>query len=143
ATTGLFQRFLPERSNGRIQVDVTDSPSVDLTDANLAKYDVLLLNYKDTPKGSEQSQWSADNKEAFLRAIREGGKGLVVFHHASSAFTNPPWEEFERAIGGGWRTQGFHGPKHVFSVKKTGEKHPISEGLPGEFEHNTDELYQN
>ena len=39
--------------------------------------------------------------------------------------------------------KGFHGPKHVFTVKKTDAKHPISEGLPSEFEHTIDELYQN
>ena len=51
--------------------------------------------------------------------------------------------EFEKAIAGGWRTQGFHGPKHVFTVKKTAVKHPISEGLPAQFDHAIDELYQN
>ena len=103
---------------------------------------MLLLNYKDTPKGAPETKWSDANKEAFLKAVREG-KGLVVFHFASSAFTKPNWEEFEKAIAGGWRTQGFHGPKHDFTVKKTAVKHPISEGLPAEFDHTIDELYQN
>jgi type 1 glutamine amidotransferase len=129
-------------TGGKIKVDVTVTPSKDLTDENLAKYDVLLLNYKDTPKGTPESRWSDDNKQAFLKAVRDG-KGLVVFHHASSAFTKPNWDEFEKAIAGGWRSQGFHGPKHVFTVKKTDTKHPISEGLPSQFEHKVDELYQN
>jgi len=129
-------------AGGRVRVDVTTSPSKDLTDLNLAKYDVLLLNYKDTPRGAPETRWSEANKEAFLKAVREG-KGLVVFHHASSAFTNPNWDEFEKAIAGGWRSKGFHGPKHVFTVKKTGVKHPISEGLHPEFVHTIDELYQN
>src|SRR5262245_29966881 len=38
-------------------VDVTETPSKDLTPENLAKYDVLLLNYKDTMKGSPESKW--------------------------------------------------------------------------------------
>jgi uncharacterized protein len=129
-------------TGGKIKVDVTITPSKDLTDENLSKYDVLLLNYKDTPKGTLESRWSGANKEAFLKAVRDG-KGLVVFHHASSAFTNPNWDEFEKAIAGGWRSKGFHGPKHVFTVKKTDAKHPISEGLPSQFEHKIDELYQN
>ena len=66
-----------------------------------------------------------------------------MFHHASSAFIKPNWDEFEKAIGGVWRSQVFHGPKHVFTVKKTDAKHPISEGLPSQFEHKIDELYQN
>jgi type 1 glutamine amidotransferase len=128
--------------DARIKVGVTMLPSRDLTDENLAKYDVLLLNYKETPTGSAGSRWSDSNKAAFLKAVHDG-KGLVAYHFASSAFTKPNWEEFEKAVAGGWRAQGFHGPAHVFTVKKTDTKHPISDGLPAEFEHSMDELYQN
>ncbi len=128
--------------DGRIKVDITTTPGKDLTDENLAKYDVLLLNYKETPAGPPESRWSDSNKEAFLKAVRQG-KGLVAYHFASSAFTKPNWDEFEKAVAGGWRTQGFHGPPHVFFVKKTDSKHPISDGLPAQFEHTIDELYQN
>jgi type 1 glutamine amidotransferase len=140
ATTQSLKNMLSQ--GGKVAVDVTTTPNKDLTDANLAKYDVLLLNYKDTPNGAPETRWSDANKEAFLKAVREG-KGLVVFHFASSAFTKPNWEEFEKAIAGGWRSQGYHGPKHVFKVKKTDAKHPISEGLPAEFEHTIDDLYSN
>jgi type 1 glutamine amidotransferase len=128
--------------DGHIKVDITASPSKDLTDENLAKYDVLLLNYKETAAGPPESRWSDSNKAAFLKAIHDG-KGLVAYHFASSAFTKPNWDEFEKAVAGGWRTQGFHGPAHVFTVKKTDVKHPISDGLPDEFQHSIDELYQN
>ena len=37
-------------------VDVTEAPSKDLTAANLARYDVLLLNYKDTARGAPDSR---------------------------------------------------------------------------------------
>jgi type 1 glutamine amidotransferase len=127
---------------GRIKVDVTATPGKDLTDENLARYDVLILNYKETPNGPPESRWSDANKQAFLKAVREG-KGLVGYHYGSSAFARPNWEEFEKAVAGGWRSQGFHGPAHAFKVKKTDAKHPISEGLPGSFEHLVDELYQN
>jgi type 1 glutamine amidotransferase len=139
-TTAALKEFLGD--GGKINVDVTTTPSKDLTDDNLTKYDVLLLNYKDTPNGAPESRWSEANKEAFLKAVHDG-KGLVVFHHASSAFTKPNWDEFEKAIAGGWRSKGFHGPAHEFTVKKTDAKHPISEGLPVQFDHPTDELYQN
>jgi type 1 glutamine amidotransferase len=139
-TTKLLSEFLGQ--GGRIRADVTTTPAKDLTDENLTRYDVLLLNYKDTAKGAPETRWSDANKEAFLKAVR-GGKGLVVFHHASSAFVKPNWDEFEKAIAGGWRSQGYHGPKHVFTVKKTGATHPISAGLPEEFVHAIDELYQN
>jgi type 1 glutamine amidotransferase len=139
-TSKALKEFLEK--GGRIAVDITAAPSKDLTDDNLAKYDVLLLNYKETPAGSPESRWSDTNKEAFLKAVRDG-KGLVAYHFASSAFTKPNWDEFEKAVAGGWRSQGFHGPKHVFTVKKTDAKHPISDGLPAQFEHVIDELYQN
>ena len=139
-TSELLAEILGE--GGRVKVDVTAAPSKDLTDENLARYDVIILNYKDTAKGAPETRWSEANKQAFVKAIR-GGKGLVVFHHASSAFIKPNWDEFEQAVAGGWRSQGFHGPRHVFSVKKTDAKHPISEGLPAGFEHAIDELYQN
>jgi type 1 glutamine amidotransferase len=138
-TTEALKGILSE--GGKIAVDVTTTPSKDLTDENLARYDVLLLNYKDTPNGPPETKWSDANKEAFLKAIRDG-KGLVVYHFASSAFTKPNWEEFEKAVGG-WRSQGFHGPKHEFNVKKTDAEHPISKGLDAKFDHVIDELYQN
>jgi len=139
ATTEALTKILGE--GGKIAVDVTTNPSKDLTDANLARYDVLFLNYKDTAKGTPETHWSDANKEALLKAVREG-KGLVSYHFASSAFTKPNWDEYEKVVGG-WRTQGFHGPKHNFTVKKTDAKHPISEGQPAKFDHAIDELYQN
>jgi len=126
---------------GRLQIESTSAPSRDLNDANLKRFDVLLLNYRDTAMGSPESRWSEENKRAFLKAIKEGGKGLVVHHYASAAFTNPNWKEFEQAVAGGWRTQGYHGPAHNFPVKRTVVKHPISEGAPDRFNHATDELY--
>jgi type 1 glutamine amidotransferase len=132
-----MKEFLPK--GGKIAVDVTTTPAKDLTPDNLAKYDVLLLNYRET-KPAPETKWTEANKQALVDAVK-GGKGLVVYHFASSAF--PDWGEYERMIAGGWRKQGFHGPRHVFTVKKTREKHPISDGLDAEFTHVIDELYQN
>ncbi len=139
-TTAELTKIL--EAGGKAKVAVTTTPSKDLNDENLAKYDVLLLNYFNTAAGAPETRWSEANKEAFLKAVRDG-KGLVVFHHASGSFSNPNWDEFEKAIAGGWRSKGFHGPPHVFNVKKTEAKHPISEGLTAQFEHKIDELYQN
>ena len=115
------------------KVDVTSTPSKDLTDDKLDGYDVLILNYFNTAQGAPESQWSDANKSAFLKAVREKGKGLVVVHHASGAFAKPNWADFEKAIAGGWRTQGFHGPAYEFTVKKTDFDHPISKGAPAKF----------
>ncbi len=143
ATTAYFKQFLPK---DRISVDVTETPGKDMTPDNLKKYDVLLLNYRDSAKGAKDpihgpdTVWSPENKQAFLGAVRSG-KGLVVYHHASSAFLE--WLEFERCIAGGWRGQGYHGPKHQFSVKIAKSDHPITSGLPANFLHQVDELYAN
>lgn len=124
-------------------VDVTETPSKDLTADNLGKYDVLLLNYKDTKKGSAESVWSDANKKAFTDAVKSG-KGLVVYHHASSAFVGGDdfSKEFEKIIAGGWRKQGNHGKRHEFSLTVRKE-HPITKGLPADLPHSNDELYAN
>ena len=127
------------------KVDVTESPSKDLTTENLAKYDVLLLNYKNTGPGAKDnpaSVWSEENKNAFTEAVKNG-KGLVVYHHASSAFTGDGSfeKEFEKVIAGGWRKQGFHGKMHEFTVTVR-KDHPITHGIK-EFKHGRDELYEN
>jgi type 1 glutamine amidotransferase len=127
------------------KVDITETPSKDLTPDNLAKYDVFVLNYRNTDKGAKDnpaSVWSDDNKRAFLDAVK-GGKGLYVYHWASSAFTSDSEldKEFEKAIAGGWRKQGYHGKMHEFTVTVR-KKHPITDGIQ-EFKHGRDELYQN
>jgi type 1 glutamine amidotransferase len=127
-----------------MKVDVTETPARDLTADNLARYDVLLLNYKDTKNGGPETRWSEKNQKAFVDAI-QGGKGLVVYHHASSAFTSGSAfdKDFERVIAGGWRKQGNHGKRHVFTVTMTRNSHPITKGMPASFLHSNDELYQN
>jgi type 1 glutamine amidotransferase len=141
-TTPFLKQLLEKAGH---QVDVTEKPRLELISANLAKYDVLLLNYRNTAKGAEanpDSVWNEDNHRAFASAI-EGGKGLVVYHHASSAFTGTSDfdRQFEKITAGGWRKQGFHGAMHKFTVKSQKE-HPITQGITS-FEHGRDELYQN
>src|SRR6476660_679311 len=58
-TTKTLTDFLS--ADGRIKVDVTSTPAKDLTDENLAKYDVLLLNYRETPQGGPDTKWSDAN----------------------------------------------------------------------------------
>jgi uncharacterized protein len=137
-----FIKSLLEKAG--MKVEVTEIPSKDLTTENLAKFDALLLNYKDTPKGAPESRWSDDNKKAFADAVRNG-KGLLVYHHASSAFTSgDDWsKEFEKLIAGGWRKQGNHGKRHEYDVTAMNVKHPIVQDLYGEYPHSNDELYQN
>jgi type 1 glutamine amidotransferase len=127
------------------QVDITEAPSRDLTPENLARYDVFFLLYRDTAKGAKENPagvWSDANKQAFLNAVK-GGKGLYVHHYASGAFTGKSDfdSQFEKAVAGGWRKQGYHGQMHVFTVTVR-KDHPITHGIQ-EFKHGRDELYQN
>jgi type 1 glutamine amidotransferase len=138
-TTKAMQEVLADKA--KYAVSVTETPAKDLTSENLAKYDVLVLNYRDTKPGPDTT-WTDANKKALLDAVK-AGKGLVSHHFASAAFVNPNWEEYERAIAGGWRKQGYHGPKHEFRVKKTDASHPISDGAPAAWDHYIDELYSN
>jgi type 1 glutamine amidotransferase len=140
-TTPFIKDFLMQAG---MKVEVTETPAKDLTTEKLMKYDVFLLNYKDTRNGGPDTQWSDENKKAFADAVR-GGKGLVVYHHASSAFIggSPFDQEFERIIAGGWRKQGNHGKRHEFTVNMRKTDHPITKGMPAEFMHANDELYQN
>jgi type 1 glutamine amidotransferase len=127
-----------------MMVDVTETPANDLTPSNLAKYDAFLLNYKDQKKSPPETRWSDENKKAFAEAVGSG-KGLLVYHHASSAFTSGSAvdRQFEEVIAGGWRKQGNHGKRHVFDVTNRNRNHPIMKGMPAEFKHSNDELYQN
>ncbi|MFO0840845.1 MAG: ThuA domain-containing protein [Gemmataceae bacterium] len=141
-TTPFLKELLTKAGH---KVDVTRTPGKDLTADNLARYDVLLLNYRNTPKGAKEnpdSVWSDENKKAFTEAVK-GGKGLVVYHHASSAFVGSSEfdNEFEKVIAGGWRKQGFHGKMHEFTVTAR-KDHPVTKGIK-EFKHGRDELYQN
>src|SRR5207237_2060211 len=117
-----------------------EAPGKDLTPENLARYNVLLLNYRNTPKGGKEnpnSVWSDANKKAFTDAVK-GGTGLVVYHHASAAFVGGSAfdKEFEKVIAGGWRKQGYHGKMHKFTLTVR-KKHPITEGIK-EFTHGRD-----
>jgi type 1 glutamine amidotransferase len=141
-TTPFLKELLQKAGH---QVDVTETPGKDLTAKNLARYDVLLFNYRNTPKGAKEnpaSVWSDENKNAFTEAVK-GGVGLVVYHHASAAFvgTSEFDKTFEQISLGGWRKQGFHGKMHEFQVTVR-KKHPITQGI-SEFKHGRDELYQN
>jgi uncharacterized protein len=141
ATTPFLKELLTKAG---MDVAVTETPARDLTPDNLARYDVYLLNYRDSKAGGPDTRWSEDNLKALADAVA-GGKGLVVYHYASSAFTSggPFDKEFEQLIAGGWRKQGFHGKRHVFPVSMSTPDHPITRGMPARFIHSNDELYQN
>lgn len=149
-------------------LEQTDMFSVDIvrtrakgTDPKFApdfsKYDVVVSNYNG-------ASWPEETKNAFVEYMRGGG-GLVVVHAADNAFGD--WREFNEMIGlGGWggRSEksgpyvylseegevvrddspgkgGNHGKQHAFSVVTRDDDHPIMRGVPREWMHVQDELY--
>ncbi|MGL6226027.1 MAG: ThuA domain-containing protein [Thermoguttaceae bacterium] len=147
--------------SGRFTVDVATSPAEgqDMSGfkPEFDKYDVLVMNYTG-------DSWSEETKAAFEKYVREGG-GLVIVHAANNAF--PDWKEYNQMIAvGGWGNRneksgpylyweegkvvrnpepghgGGHGPQWKFLVEVRDTEHPITKGLPLQFRHCEDELYE-
>ena len=127
---------------------------------DFAKYDVVVSNF-----GYGAADWPESTRDAFVKYMKNGG-GFVSIHAADNSF--PSWKEYNEMIGlGGWggRTEtagpyvyynkegeivrdeskgkgGGHGPQHEFSLVVRNDQHPITKGLPAEFLHGKDELYE-
>ncbi len=156
--TQVLKKILED--SGVFAVDVATSPArgQDMSSykPNFKAYSVVVLNYDGDP-------WPASTQEAFVSYVRSGG-GVVVYHSADNAFTN--WKEFNEIIGvGGWGGRiessgpyvrlrngkfvpvnapgpsGHHGPPHPYVVTTRDDKHPVMQGLPKEWMHVKDELY--
>ena len=157
-TTEMMKQYLED--TGLFSVDVART-APEGTDPNFkpdfSEYDVVVSNYNGAP-------WPSETQEAFVNYVRGGG-GFVVVHAANNAFGD--WEAYNRMIGlGGWggRTEasgpyiyldqsgklvrdtspgrgGHHGPQHEFSVIVRDPDHPITKGMPREWMHTQDELY--
>ncbi len=106
-------------------------------------------------------QKTQDSLDAYVR----GGGGLVIVHAANNAFGD--WQAYNRMIGlGGWGGRnekqgpyvyydesgqlhrdttsgpgGHHGKQHEFPVVIREPNHPIVRGMPREWMHAKDELY--
>ena len=157
-TTQMMKKYLEE--TGLFTVDVaTTAPKG--TDANFApefsKYAVVISNYNG-------AAWPAETQKKFADYVKNGG-GFVVVHAADNAF--PEWAEYNEMIGlGGWGGRneksgpyvyitedgmiirdeaagagGHHGAQHEFTVRTRDNFHPITRGLPREWLHVKDELY--
>jgi uncharacterized protein len=124
------------------------------------QYDVVVNNF-----GYEAARWPEQTEKAFEEYLRSGG-GLVVIHAADNCW--PDWDQYNRMIGlGGWGGRneksgpyvyysqdeklvvdhsagpgGHHGAEHDFAIKIRESSHPIVAGLPSQFLHGRDELYE-
>ena len=151
-------------STGRFTVEVATTPGRGGSKEDWAKFspdfskfDVVLSNYNGQP-------WP-EKAQKGLTSYVKGGGALVVVHAANNSFSG--WPEYNRMIGlGGWggRTEkhgpylyfddsnklvrdprpgrgGSHGAQHEFTVKLRQKDHPIVKGMPTEWKHAKDELY--
>jgi type 1 glutamine amidotransferase len=121
-------------------------------------FDAVILNYNGEP-------WPAPFNEALDEYVKSGKGGLVIVHAANNAFGN--WKEYNRMIGMGWRGNGggnrlflddagkevrvesgkgdSSGHRYVgpFTITVRNAEHPITKGMPKEWLHVRDELYDN
>lgn len=158
--TVMMKKYLEE--TGMFTADVMTTPkkgaNMESFKPDFSKYDVVLSNYNG-------DAWPQETNIAFEKFIKNGG-GLVTVHAADNAF--PQWKAFNEMIGiGGWEGRdeksgpyvyfdttkgkivkdttkgigGSHGHQHEFIVKTRDAAHPIMKGLPLEWLHQKDELY--
>lgn len=157
-TTKMMKKYLEE--TGLFTVDVaTTKPQGSDPDfkPEFKKYNVVLSNYNG-------ADWPKETQQAFVDYVKNGG-GVVIVHAADNAFGD--WKEYNEIIGlGGWggRSEksgpyifvgedgkvirdekagsgGHHGAQHDFAVVIRNGDHPITKGLPREWMHVQDELY--
>ena len=148
-TTPFIKKLLLE--TGRFDVRVNEEPA-GTTAKTLEAYDVLVLDYNG-------QRWGEVTEKAVEEFVKSG-KGLVVVHGASYAFSGlqvlgdshiqtgifePPWTEYIKMIGGTWSEKSpktGHGERHSFKVRFINREHPITDGMKESFIA-TDELYHN
>jgi len=157
ATTPLLRKIL-EDAGMKVEVSTAPAKAEDMAKWTPAfkGHDVVVSNYNGTP-------WSKETQTAFDAYVKTGG-GFVAVHAANNSF--PAWLEYNEMIGvGGWGGRneksgpyirfkddkfvrdeskgngGSHGKAHPFVVSVRNGEHPITKGLPKEFMHAQDELY--
>ena len=127
--------------------------------ADFSKYDLIISNL-----GASSPQWPDETKKSFEKYMQNGG-GFVVVHAANNAWGD--WDEFNKMIGlGAWGGRdsktgpyvyyndanelkvdtsdgicGSHGPEFEFIITSRAPEHPIMKGIPTEWLHTADELY--
>jgi uncharacterized protein len=125
---------------------------------DLSKYDIVVSNYNG-------ASWPKEFNDSFEEQLKAGKIGVVIVHAANNSFGG--WNEYRKIVGMGWYGSNTgdrlllddkgdrvivpkgkgDGPGHrytgKFSVVVRDDKHPITKGMPTEWMHNDDELYDN
>jgi len=157
-TTRMMKKYLEDSKLFTVEIATTAKQGTDESfKPDFAKYDVVVSNYNGAP-------WPEVTRQAFVDYVRGGG-GFVVVHAANNAFGD--WREYNEMIGlGGWGGRneksgpyvfvdaegkvvrdeaqgsgGHHGPQHPFQIIVRDGEHPVTKGMPKEWMHVNDELY--
>lgn len=146
--------------SGLFQTDIRISPpeGEDMSSylIDFSPYQLVVLDYVG-------DNWPEETRKNFLEYVSNGG-GVVVYHAANNAFTD--WKEYNEIIAlGGWNNRdetsgpwvywvdgelirdtlpgagGSHGKQHEYLLNGRMNNHPITQGLPAQWKHATDELY--
>ena len=123
-------------------------------------YDVVVSNF-----GWKAAPWPKATRDSLESYVSSGG-GFVLVHAGSNPFSD--WYEYNRMAGiGGWGGRdstsgpyvyyddsgrlrkdishgscGAHGPQHDFVIIIRDTSHPVTKGMPQEWLHPKDELYE-
>lgn len=154
----VLERILEQSGLFEVDIALTAPAGGDMSGfkPDFAAYDVVVLDYNG-------DRWPAETDAAFLDYV-QGGGGVVVYHAADNAFAD--WEEFNRIIAlGGWEGRneksgpycylkdgelvldysagpgGSHGAQREYAMHCRNAKHPITKGLPDNWMHAQDEMY--
>ena len=157
-TTKMMKKYLEETGLFTVDVATTAKEGIDPKfKPDFSKYNVVVSNYNG-------ADWPKETQEAFVKYVAGGG-GFVVVHAANNSFGN--WKEYNEIIGlGGWGGRneksgpyvyldangklvrdespgggGHHGPQHPFQIIVRDAEHPVTKGMPREWLHVNDELY--
>jgi len=147
-------------NSGQFQVDILISPEKGKNMSgfivDFSPYALVVLDYNG-------DHWPEETKNRFIQYVQNGG-GIVVYHAADNSF--PDWDEYNKICAlGGWEgrneksgpyvywkegalfkdmspgTGGSHGKQHEYVLNVRNAEHPITKGLPAQWLHAKDELY--
>jgi len=158
STTPHLRKVLEETGLFQVEIATTPGKGGDMTQFKpvFSNYRVVICNYNG-------DSWTKETQEALTSYVRGGG-GFVSVHAADNAF--PGWKEYNQMIAiGGWEGRneksgpylrlrdgkwvhdltpgvgGHHGKQHAFVIDTRMPGHPIMLGLPAQWLHAKDELY--
>lgn len=157
ASTPHLEKVLED--SGRFTVEVATAPG---KGGDMKSFQPKFDGFAAVLSNYNGELWSAETQTAFVAFVRGGG-GFVSVHAADNSFPN--WVEYNEMIGvGGWEGRseksgpwlywedkivrdtspgpgGSHGSQHAFKMITREPAHPIMAGLPTEWMHAKDELY--